>query len=112
MAMIRSLVIGLTAAVFVWTVAPALAGPRGGFPGGHGSGPVGGFPGSHGPGGAVDQDPAHNAAKGQSDNPHSNKGGECRGLTRAEQVASSQGKNEGLKTAAEHAAEEAQEACK
>ena len=109
MTMIRSLTVGLVAAVLVWTVAPALAGPRGGFPGGHGTGPVGGFPGGHGPGGVMDQDPA---SRGKSDNPHSNKGGECRGLTRAEQVASTEGKSEGLKTAAEHAAEEAQEACK
>ena len=118
MTMIRSLAIGLAAAVFVWTAAPALAGPGGGFSGGQGSRPMGGFPGGHGFGGsptgghAMDRDPGSNASNEKGDNPHSNKSGECRGLTRAEQVASTQGKNTGLQTAAEHASEEAQEACK
>ncbi len=117
MTMIRSLAIGLAAAVFVWTAAPALAGPGGGFSGGQGTRPMGGFPGGHGgspaaEGRAMDRNPGSNVPNEKGDNPHSNKGEECRGLMRAEQVASAQGEDKGLRTAAEHASEEAQEACK
>ena len=107
----------VAAAALAWMAAPALAGPKGGIRGGPGFGSRGhgaGAPqGTHGRG--AEQRPAkptaaHPAPKGDGDNQHGNKGGECRGLARAAQVAGEHGQ-EGRETASQHAAEQEQGGC-
>lgn len=115
MTTIRMLAIAVAAAVFLWTTAPALAGPGGGRPSGlgHGGPPVGrgqseavkgGVKGDKGKAPDVEADeqqarkPTGQTDKDAADNPHSNKGGELRGLDRADEVAGEHG-DEGRDTA-------------
>ena len=113
MRIIRTLALGVAAAVLLWTAARALAGPPAGYgPGGRSVGVSDGVKGYTDKGhtdrvdGRADRKKGNRDAankkqakkptgekdKAADDNEHSNKGGSLRGLDRADQVAGEHGK--------------------